>query len=250
MIDRRCSALGWFWHSDSRGGGDNRTSDFKLNGRNQFKCHREANKNQTLFFSAVSVCETVRFGLSDWQKRQTEKRVCNANGSFKKRAENNCTTVWVCVSSDHQLDKRSRLLTSQSPAPFIRSAAADVTLVWKSRRLIHMCVCHSVKAAGAIIHRPSHAKKKRKTGLCGDLCESYLSVPETKPETLNPPPPSSKRSGPRHHLAVAALCVQTNPDVQKSAGTVRACALSCTLNAFCQKVFYKPSRIMWRKAAA
>lgn len=92
-------------------------------------------------------------------------------------------------------------------------------------------------------------KKKRKTGLCGDLCESYLSVPETKPETLNPPP-SSKRSGPRHHLAGAALCVQTNPDVQKSAGTVRACALSCTLNAFCQKVFYKPSGIIGEKSSA
>lgn len=187
MIDWRCSAWGWFWRVDSRGGGDDRTSDFRLNGQKQFKCHRKANKNQTLFFLAVSVLWD-RFGISDWHNRQTEKRVCNADGSLKKKAENNCatcefvsppTTSWI---NGHACRRTYLRLLSSVPPPLMSPSS-------ENRRGWFTCACATQsEQRGPLFTAPPMQKEKEKRA-CAETFVSHTFLCRRPSQRLLSPPP-------------------------------------------------------------
>lgn len=151
------------------------------------------------------------------------------------------TSSWI---NGHACRCANHRLLSSIPQPLMSPWS-------ENRRGWFTCACGTQsKRPGPLFTAPP-MQKKRKTSLCGDLCESYLSVPETEPETLISPL-SSKRSGPRRHLAGAALCVYKQTQTYKKIYLQAPCeSVHCAhWMHSASKCFKSPAELSGRKAAA
>lgn len=163
----------------------------------------------TLFFFAVSVCETVLAYLIGKKGRQ-KRRYVMPTDPLKNRLKitvqlcefvSPLTTSWInghtCRCANHRL-LSSVLQPLMSPSS-------------ENRRGRFTCACATQsKRPGPLFTAPPVQKKKEKRP-CAETSVSHTFLCRRLSQRLPPP----KRSGPHRHLAGAALCVYKQTQTYK-----------------------------------